>query len=640
MDNRLTERLTDFEIAVDDPILGAGQGDPQPIIEGDPEAESREGRQESKEEEGLTVELEHPPGGHGPEGAPEDRPGDHREVEAPDLAPLDELMSMSGQSVTSSRAGRARRARDRIARLHGELLDRWRDDLRDLIGLMTVELKRYQAVYEADFRGPWRAVDGVEFEAALASADVILGGDYHTLPAAQRLPIRLLRRLLPRDPRPTTLALEMIHSEDQPVVDRYLAGRIGLEALRRAIDFDRRWGFDWRHYGALLRFAREHGLSVLGINCEPGVARGRLLRRDEHAARVMAAHLAAHPGRRLYVLAGDWHMARAHLPARLRRAAREAGLAPRMVIVHQNHERLLDALGRDAGGASTVARRGRDLFCILNTTPLVKLDSRRRWSAAADAAGAARSEDEADEWLFFEPVAAFHEVDDVLARHLDLPPLPADVDILEANDIALARAARRANAGPGTLRHWRRRLEERGTVRPPRSRTLLVARAPAHRLAEESIRLRLDAAGRPRLRGLPAFLRRTIDEGAAMFASRLLNPDRKCRLLGDWSIGDGGTAGAWVRALARHLARRPGVLPFSAPGHPFLVTSPAMRNRVAAAVGAAWGWHLFELWTAGDVTDAPLRRLLDPDRDDAGLFLEAIRAWPESAFTATRHDRL
>lgn len=549
-------------------------------------------------------------------------------------------MSMTRQGSTSTRAGRARRARERIARLHEELLERWRDDLRDLIGLLTAELKRYQAAYEADFRGPWRVVTSGQLESALAGADVILGGDYHTLPAAQRLPIRLLRRLLPRDPRPTTLALEMIHSEDQEAVDRYLAGRMGLDALRRAIAYDRRWGFDWRHYGALLRFARDRGLGVLGINCEPGVARGRLARRDEHAARILVEHLQANPGRRVYVLAGDWHMARAHLPARLRRTAREAGLSPRLVVVHQNHERLLENLGREAGAPALVARRGRDLFCILNTTPLVKLDSRRRWSVVSEAAGAEARDDDAGEWLFFEPVAAFHEVDDVLARHLGLPPLPADVDILEASDIALARAARRSGAGPEVVRRWRRRLEEGGTLRPPGTRTLLVGRAPAHRLAEESIRLRLSAADRPRLRAPAAFLRRVVDEGAALFASRLLNPDRKCRLLGDWSLREGGIAGAWVRIFARALLRKPGLLPFSAPGHPFWMAGAAVRHRVATAVGAAWGWQLFELWTSGDISDATIRKLLDPGRDDARLFLDAVRAWPRPAFAATRHDRL
>ncbi|HEX7880681.1 MAG TPA: ChaN family lipoprotein [Candidatus Eisenbacteria bacterium] len=519
---------------------------------------------------------------------------------------------------------------------------------------MTTELKRYRGAYEADFRGAWRACGVSELEEALAGADMVLSGDYHTLPASQRLLIRLLRRLLPRDDRPATLALEMLHSEDQPVVDRYLAGRMGLEALREAISFDHRWGFDWRHYGALLRFARERKLMVLGINVEPGVARGRLLKRDEHAARILVDHWQAAPERRIHLLAGDWHVARAHLPRLIRAEAKARGLRPSLLVIHQNHERLHARLDRPAG-APAVARRGRDLFCVLNTTPLVKADSNRLWASRQESSDDARARFESGEWPLFDPTLAFREVDEVVARHLKLGPAPP-FELVGPDDVpGLERTARRCDAPAGRATEWRKRLADGKVVWVPKARTLLLGHAPIHRLAEEAMRRRLEAPTSPwQLRlvrldrdgtgasssGVEArFHRRLRIEGAAFLASKLVNPDRKCRLFADWNRTEGGLAGAWVRAWIRAARRQPGRLPFTAPDHPFWTIRAATRLNVARAVGKAWGWHFFQAWTAGSLPWESVTALVDPIVDeghDRRVISAGVSAFPDDV---DRHSK-
>lgn len=572
------------------------------------------------------------------------------------------MIGMTRHPETSIHTRRAHRARERIARLQGSLISRWQDDLREVIGLMTVELKRYRQAYEADFRGAWSPCPVEELETALAGADMVLSGDYHTLPASQRLLIRLLRRLLPRDDRPATLALEMLHSADQPLIDRYLAGRIGLSALREAIAFDHRWGFDWRHYGALLRFAREKGLGVLAINFEPGVARGRLTKRDEHAARLVVDCWQSAPQGRIHLLAGDWHVARAHLPRLIRDEAHARGKKPRILVIHQNHERLHATLGRLAG-APTVARRGQDLFCVLNTTPLIKADSNRLWASRQSGGESDAAPLESGEWPLFDPTLAFQEVDEILARDLRLKPAPP-YEIVGRDDMnALKRTARLAGAGADRLDAWKRRLGDGGLIWVPRARTLLLGHAPIHRLAEEAIRRRLEAPRFPPQLGLvrldrgsegcarsgdldarsARFHRQLRVEGAAFFASRLVNPDRKCRLFADWSARSHGLTGAWVRTWIRSARRHPSSAPFGDPGHPFWSIRASTRRDVARAIGAAWGWHLFQTWAAGHLPWTDLARLFDPAADpdaDVQTILVGIRAWPDDVDQASKESLL
>ena len=527
---------------------------------------------------------------------------------------------------------------------------------------MTGELKRYREAYEADFRGNWTSCPATDLEEALCGADIVLYGDYHTLPASQRLLLRLMRRLLPRDDRPATLALEMLHSRDQSLIDRYLSGRMGLAALREGIAFDHRWGFDWRHYGALLRFARERHVDVLAINFEPGIARGRLRRRDEYAANLIVDRWQANPNGRIHLLAGDWHVARAHLPRLIRAAARSRGLSPRVLVIHQNHERLHAELHRPAG-APAVARRGPNLFCVLNTTPLVKVDSNRLWASRQPAASTGNEHHESWEWPLFDPALAFQEVDEVLARHLKLGPRPS-YDLAGGDDeTAIDRVARLAGATPDRVARWKRRLADGGLIWIPKARTLLLGHAPIHRLAEEAIRRRLEVPSpRPALRlvrldrtpeptpqatdpvGKPAaFHRRLRVEGAAFFASKLVNPDRKCRLFADWSARSHGLTGAWVVAWIRAAGRQPGRMPFESDDHPFWTIRPATRHDVARAVGAAWGWHLFQAWAAGRVPWSDLARLFDSTGDpdaDVRIILAGISAWPDDVARTSKESFL
>jgi hypothetical protein len=522
--------------------------------------------------------------------------------------------------------GEGAEIRARIAALHQRLLDLWEDEIRQFVGLMGPELKNYRRAYEADFRGRWRQARPAALLEAMADADIVFSGDHHTLPAAQRLPIRLLRTLV-RGRRPVTLALEMLHSEDQPAVDDYLARRIGAAALRRRIAFDRRWGFDWMHYHAILDFARRHGLGILAINSDPGPVRSRLARRDRHAAGILARRLVDRPGGLLYVMAGDWHVARAHLPRRVLALARGYGARPGAVVVHQNNESLFR---RFAGGGSAppdVLRRGKNLFCVLNATPLAKAESQLRW--VSDRAAAAPGEPDGDCPLL-DVATTFREMVAALADHLGVRADPWRLTIRTFEDSgALEAAGRSAGISPGRLRAWRRELERGGAVRVPGRDILLLGPMRLNRAAEEAARYILSlAAPAPRRSRRENFHARVVAEGAVFFATRLINPKRKCDLAADLiARRRAGERERFEAAWARAFLDAGPAPPRWQPGHPFWKTPSRLRRRVARTVGALWGYHLFDAYAGGRLDPAWLRRLFRrrPAVAPEILFVEGCR---------------
>ncbi|AJQ53542.1 TPA: ChaN family lipoprotein [Aeromonas hydrophila] len=103
------------------------------------------------------------------------------------------------------------------------------------------------------------------FEQALArvaDADIVLVGELHTHPAVHLLQARMLAGLA-ADGRPLVLSMEQFSRADQPVLDAYLAGRIGEAALIRD---GNAWPNYQSDYRPLVEFAKAHHLPVIAAN--------------------------------------------------------------------------------------------------------------------------------------------------------------------------------------------------------------------------------------------------------------------------------------------------------------------------------------------------------------------------------------
>lgn len=104
-----------------------------------------------------------------------------------------------------------------------------------------------------------RLVDLDELAQRLSSYDVVFFGESHRHPGIHLQQQRLLRALHARHPA-LIVSLEQFERDVQPVVDGYLAGKLGENAL---VDDGRAWDNYRPSYRPLVQFAKERGLPVI-----------------------------------------------------------------------------------------------------------------------------------------------------------------------------------------------------------------------------------------------------------------------------------------------------------------------------------------------------------------------------------------
>lgn len=107
----------------------------------------------------------------------------------------------------------------------------------------------------------------------LASANVIYLSEIHDRPEIHQAQFEIIQTLHRRRTRKLAIGLEMFQRPFQPLLDRYLAGEISEEQLRKQSEYDTRWGFDWEFYAPILRFARAHQIPVIALNTPTEITR-------------------------------------------------------------------------------------------------------------------------------------------------------------------------------------------------------------------------------------------------------------------------------------------------------------------------------------------------------------------------------
>jgi len=115
-------------------------------------------------------------------------------------------------------------------------------------------------------------------------------GDRGDLRRARRVIRKLARR------GPVALALEAAHEDNQPALDRFQAGELGLRELREALRWSETWGFPWRPYRRLFALHRR-GVQLVAAGLTLGPAPDdREVPIPDGYDEVLAAVLAAHGG--------------------------------------------------------------------------------------------------------------------------------------------------------------------------------------------------------------------------------------------------------------------------------------------------------------------------------------------------------
>src|ERR1700676_4740151 len=403
--------------------------------------------------------------------------------------------------------------------------------------------RQYLREFNQAFRSYDSLLDTAELQTALHSADVVLIGDYHALPAAQRHAASLIELRALAGDRPVVLGVETIYARDQHILDEWWRREIDESELRQRIRFDLDWGYDWTPFYDLLVTARDHGEAVYGLDCMPREDLRKIGARDRHAAAKIAETRLRHPDAAIFVLFGESHLAPGHLPRELHQFMPGA----KILTVLQN----IDALYWRAAGEPThkveAVRVNDEVLCVFNATPLEKYESYRlfldQWS---------RCDDGPD----FTPT--IYNLIDSLVRFLEINRYSPHngtqpkflVDMLpevhgKSSDATVRRLLSRKGTGGQQLESMLANVEERGSAYFPELNAFCIREFQLVHAAEDAARFLHHACqGLPkRLNGhgkigdgapakdnasaaMDAFYTRVIENAVAYFGSRVLYPAR------------------------------------------------------------------------------------------------------------------
>ncbi|MGA9258935.1 MAG: ChaN family lipoprotein, partial [Candidatus Sulfotelmatobacter sp.] len=105
--------------------------------------------------------------------------------------------------------------------------------------------RKYLREFSQAFGNYDSLLDRHQIQNALQAADVVLIGDYHALPAAQRYAASLIEQRALAGDRRLVLGVETIFARDQHILEEWWRREIDENELRQRIRFDLDWGYDW-----------------------------------------------------------------------------------------------------------------------------------------------------------------------------------------------------------------------------------------------------------------------------------------------------------------------------------------------------------------------------------------------------------
>jgi hypothetical protein len=402
--------------------------------------------------------------------------------------------------------------------------------------------RKYLREFNEAYRSYDSLLDSQAMQRALHSADIVLIGDYHALPGAQRYAATLTEQRALTGDRPVVLGVETIFARDQHILDEWWRREIDESELRQRIRFDLDWGYEWNPFYELLRSARDHGEAIYGLDCMPRENLRKIGERDRHAATKLAEIREHHPEAVILVLFGESHLAPGHLPRVLQKQMPGA----KILTVLQN----IDALYWRAAGERVdkvdAVRVNDDVVCVFNATPLEKYESYRlcldQWSRCDTGPDFAPTI-----YNLIDSLAAFLEINRYSPHNGTQPKFL--VDMLpevhgNPSDAMLRRLLSRKGISDRQLKAMLATMEDRGSAYLPQLNAFCIRQFQMMHAAEDATRFLHHAC-----RSLPervsvqaanadenpncsavlttdVFYTRVVEDAVAYFGSRVLYPAR------------------------------------------------------------------------------------------------------------------
>jgi len=121
-------------------------------------------------------------------------------------------------------------------------------------------------VNAVDGRGKRRDIGSVV--ADISAARAVFIGESHERYDQHLSELEIIRRLYERDPKRWTIGVEFIQRPFQSDLDAYIAGEIDEQEFLKKTEYFDRWGYDFRLYSPIFRFAREHAIPMVALNAD------------------------------------------------------------------------------------------------------------------------------------------------------------------------------------------------------------------------------------------------------------------------------------------------------------------------------------------------------------------------------------
>jgi uncharacterized iron-regulated protein len=462
--------------------------------------------------------------------------------------------------------------------------------------------RKYLRDFSNAFRSYESVIDGQQLTTMVGAADVILIGDYHALPSAQRFAATLLEQRAQPGDRPVVLGMETIFSRHQHILEEWWRREIDEDEFRQRIRFDLDWNYEWPPFYELLVTAREHADAVYGLDCMPREDLRKIGARDRHAADKIAEVHQRHPNAVILVLFGESHLAPQHLPRALR------GRLPgqRVLTVLQNVDPLYWQATEVQQERVEAVRVSDDVVCVFNSTPLEKYESYRLCLSRWNQEGEQQPDLGPTIYNLIDSLLRFLDVDRYSSHNGTQPKFL--VDLLPeihcgSSDARLRRLLSRVTGEAERIEAMLRKVEARGSVYLPAINAFYIREFQMTCAAEEASRflhhacrglpLRRNghalATGEPIVEPVDRFYARTLEHALAYFGSRVLYPARP-------AISD-QEACEFSRAACERLM------------HDALHSDRTRFDALAQKLGYTLGSQLYDAYLRGCVSRSVLRHL-------------------------------
>lgn len=473
--------------------------------------------------------------------------------------------------------------------------------------------RKYLREFNQAFRSYESILDSEQLRASICAADIVLIGDYHALPNAQRQAASLLEQCALGGNRPVVLGVETIFARDQHILDEWWRRDIDEAELRQRIRFDLDWGYDWAPFYELLVTARDNGEGLYGLDCMPREDLRKIGARDRHAAIKLSEIRQRHPNAVIFVLFGESHLAPGHLPRSIKQQIPEA----KVVTVLQNVDALYWRAAGERADKIEAVRVKDDVLCVFNATPLEKYESYRlfldQWSRCDDGPDFAPTI-----YNLIDSLASFLEINRYSPHNGTQPKFLVDMlpEVYGGqSDAMLRRLLSRKGISDLARESMLNCVEQRGSAYLPQVNAFCIREFQMMHAAEDATRFLHHACrGLPhRLNGHPVeasvgedgslspdnFYVRVIEHAVAYFGSRVLYPSRP--------VPDAQTVPQLSRAACEKAAQQ------------------AMRSDACAFESLArdWGYRIgsqiYDAYLAGRLTPSGIRRLFLAHLNEPGL---------------------